>query len=341
MIGHAVAMRRRSTPTPALVLAAALALAALLAACGGGSSDTAGPTTSTGRADDAALVVSPANYELLTGSPQRVIAGVQTSGDGRLLAFGTVEFTLSYLGTRERPETAPSVGPKATARYLPVPGQKALTGQDRPRLGPASQGVGVYGADAVVFDRAGFWRLTVAARIDDATQTASGVVEVKATPVIPAPGTPAPRTANPVGGAAGTPPGAIDSRAEAGGAIPDELLHRTSIADAIAAGKPLMVVVSTPVYCQSRFCGPITDSVEALAKAHGDSMAFVHLEVWKDFEKKVVNPFAAEWIFPTGASDANEPWVFVVDRSGLIAARYDNVATDAELDAAVKAVLAS
>jgi len=44
-----------------------------------------------------------------------------------------------------------------------------------------------------------------------------------------------------------------------------------------------MVVVSTPTYCQSRFCGPITDSVSALAQRYGDRMAFVHLEVWKNF----------------------------------------------------------
>jgi hypothetical protein len=34
------------------------------------------------------------------------------------------------------------------------------------------------------------------------------------------------------------------------------------VADAIAAGRPVMVVGSTPVFCVSRFCGPITDAVQ-------------------------------------------------------------------------------
>jgi len=41
-------------------------------------------------------------------------------------------------------------------------------------------------------------------------------------------------------------------------------LHNISIAAATAAGRPA-VVVSTPTFCVSRWCGPITDSVNELA----------------------------------------------------------------------------
>ena len=69
-------------------------------------------------------------------------------------------------------------------------------------------------------------------------------------------------------------------------------------------------------------------------------MAFVHLEVWKDFDKKVINEAAAEWIQPKGGlGDTQEPWVFVVGSDGIVKQRFDNVANDAELEAAVKAVL--
>ena len=99
-----------------------------------------------------------------------------------------------------------------------------------------------------------------------------------------------------------------------------------------------MLVVSTPTYCLSRFCGPITDTVSKLAKSYGDRMAFIHAEVWNDDEKRALNREAAEWIFREGA-DPKEPWVVVIDRSGNVVARFDNVSTDAELEAAVQQVL--
>ena len=40
-----------------------------------------------------------------------------------------------------------------------------------------------------------------------------------------------------------------------------------------------------------------------------------------------------------GAEDAREPWVFTFDSGGLIVERFDNVATDAELEAAVRRLL--
>lgn len=152
---------------------------------------------------------------------------------------------------------------------------------------------------------------------------------------IPATGDAAPHTEHPVVGTAGVDPRSIDSRAGPDVAVPDPELHTTTIAAALDAGRPLMVVVSTPTYCQSRFCGPITDSVSALAKRHGDVMDFVHLEMWKDFEKGELNEAAAAWVFPPGTDDAREPWVFVVGSDGRITHRFDNVASDAELAQAV------
>ena len=81
----------------------------------------------------------------------------------------------------------------------------------------------------------------------------------------------------------------------------------------------------------SQFCGPITDTVERKAAAHPD-VAFVHLEVWEDFENKKLTPWATEWILPDPQRGGKEPWVFFVGRDGTIVERLDNVATDAEID---------
>ncbi|MGH2765962.1 MAG: hypothetical protein ACRDKA_08645, partial [Actinomycetota bacterium] len=120
-----------------------------------------------------------------------------------------------------------------------------------------------------------------------------------------------------------------DSRA-ATGEIPDPELHRTTVADSVAAGHPALVVISTPVYCVSRFCGPLTDMAQDLAADYGDRAEFIHIEVWRDFENQVVNKGAADWILRE--DELQEPWVFLVGSNGRVVGRWDNVATRQEIE---------
>src|ERR671911_1927382 len=182
-------------------------------------------------------------------------------------------------------------------------------------------------------------REEVTAVLDGRTQWATAAFEVADRTHVPVPGDPAPRTENPLPGDPDVPPTAVDSRAGDDGTVPDPELHATTVADAIAAGRPVMVVVSTPVFCVSRFCGPITDAVQELAQRYGDRMDFVHLEVWRDFEAQELNQAAAEWIWPDQQGDAAEPWVFLVGADGNIVQRWDNVATEASLARAVETVV--
>jgi len=181
--------------------------------------------------------------------------------------------------------------------------------------------------------------VAIEAEVDGQTQHTTAAFEVLARSDLPAVGDQAPRTRQPLAGDPDVDPKAIDSRAGDDRPIPDPELHDITIADAIAASRPVMVVVSTPTFCVSRFCGPITDSVQELALQYGDRMDFVHLEVWHDFEANVLNPAAAEWIAPTPDTDGGEPWVFVIDSAGVIIQRFDNVATDTDLLAAVDALI--
>jgi len=314
-------------------------LLAIVLVAGSCSSSGEKPGTGAPSGDDnPELVAQVASYDVVAGRAGRFIVGLLAGDGSRLVAFGSVDLTFTYLGERGSSKPAGASTEPVAARFLPIPGQQIDPSSPGPRFVRGSEGIGVYGAPDVTFDRQGFWQVAATATIDGKARRAEAAFEVLDESNLPAVGDPAPRTIQPLAGAADVEPRAIDSRAGADNPIPDPELHATTIAAAIDAGKPVMVVVSTPTYCQSRFCGPITDSVSALAKLNGDRMAFVHLEVWKDFEKNELNKAAAEWIFPSGAEDAREPWVFVVGRDGRITHRFDNVATDDELAQAVAEV---
>lgn len=318
---------------------------------GGGAGRAATTTTASSAGREGEIAAQVASYELVAGRKQRFLTGLVVSGKGTVVSFGSVDVGFFYLGTKDAPVEAPSQPAfTATAEFLPIAGRSGDGGDggdggddgaDGPRVVRPSEGLGVYKADGVEFDKAGYWGARVTAKVDGKDTRAETAFEVFAAPRVPAPGMPAPRTENPTvsTSANGGRDPSLDSRANADTAVPDPELHATTIAAAIAARQPLVVVVSTPVYCVSRFCGPITDSVAALANGkYKGKAAFVHLEVWKDFEAKELNPAAAEWIrLPNG--DGQEPWVFTVGRDGVIVDRFDNVASDAELDAAVARII--
>lgn len=308
------------------------AVALLAAACGGGDDNSPSAASTSTSPRQSRIEGQVAGYDLSIDGPQRFIIGLLT-GDNRLVSFGTARLNFVYLGTKEKPLNEGTLGPNIEARWIPIPGQKVDPATPGPRIVEPSDGAGVYEANDVRFDPAGFWGVIATVQIGGREQTVRAQFEVLAASEVPRPGADAPRTENYLPGAADVPPKAIDSRATDDGKVPDPELHQQTVAAAIASGRPTLVVVSTPVFCVSKFCGPITDAVQGLAKEFGDRMGFVHLEVWRDFEAKTVNKAAAEWIT---AGDAHEPWVFLIGGDGKVLRRWDNVASEPDMRAAVE-----
>jgi hypothetical protein len=118
----------------------------------------------------------------------------------------------------------------------------------------------------------------------------------------------------------GVPPAAIDSRALDGAPIPDPELHRWTIAKALAEHRPIVVVFATPTFCVSQFCGPVTDGVQSLAGTYANRAVFIHIEIWRNFQKSVVNKAAADWLYRNG--DLVEPWLYVIGADGIIKDRW-------------------
>ena len=326
---------RRAARTPA----ALAALALLLAACGGGDGpDGAGPATAgTASADVVELAVAPASFDVAVGPDRRLILALFTT-DRERVAGGEVALRLGHLG--DEPGGEAELGAPVTASWLPVPGLDVPAPDAGPTVVEGGVLTGVYAA-RVTLDAPGYWGVLVEARLADG-RTARGRAIV---PVLPEPavldvGDPAPTAANVTTAdvVAGTEPaGALDSRLRAAD-VPDRAatLHATRIPDALAEGRPLVVAIATPVYCQSLVCGPLTEHLVALEARYGDRAAFVHVEVWRDFEAQELAPAAAAWI--RTEAGGNEPWVFLVGADGRIAARWDNVLDSAELEALLEAL---
>lgn len=310
--------------------------ALVLTGCGGDSDDDAATTTPTQQ--DRGVVAQVASYELVIDRDQRFLVGL-FSDDRGMVSHGSAELTFSFLGEEGNMLDEPTPGPDAMATFVPVPGSPESTNSESAAFTSPSEARGVYGAEAVRFDRAGFWEVAVDIEIDGTQHSATAAFDVREESHVPVPGDPAPRTQNLLPGDPDAPPDAVDSRAEDDGTVPDPELHEETVATAIDAGRPVMVVVSTPVYCVSRFCGPITDTVQELAQEYGEQMDFVHLEVFKDFEANTLNKAAVEWIWPDRQGEPAEPWVFLVDASGTVIERWDNVASERNLTEAVQAVV--
>jgi hypothetical protein len=114
---------------------------------------------------------------------------------------------------------------------------------------------------------------------------------------------------------------------------PDTDLLQDDLADVLGK-KPVVFIVATPALCQSRVCGPDVDVAEQVKAELGDKVAFVHQEVYRDNQvNKGLRPQLIKWRL------ASEPWIFVIDRTGRIAARIEGAVSVPELRAAVEKVI--
>ena len=314
-------------PVRSRLFAALIGASCLLAACGGGGGGSkAGPTTTAkGKASD--LSAETASFDLAVGPPSRYLIGLFTN-DQRGVSYGSIELRFCFLGATKAAGPCQLSAP-STATFLPTPGTTVAPDKTAPEVVSPSGPKGVYVAQAA-FDKAGIWQTHVTATVGGQQRQAETSFQVLERHAIASVGDAALPSENLTVSTPGASPAAIDSRAGAGGLVPDPELHQKTIAAAIAAHRPVLVVFSTPVYCISRFCGPITDMVDELAKTYGDRASFVHVEIWRDYQQQTANKAATDWLYRNDS--LNEPWVFLVGADGKIAARWDNVATKAEVE---------
>lgn len=182
---------------------------------------------------------------------------------------------------------------------------------------------GLYRAN-VEFDRPGIWLAELATGTATLLPVPLTVAEVPSTPAI---GAPAPPSETPTAAdIADLAEITTDSR-------PDPDLYELSVADAVASGRPTVVVFATPKFCQTAVCGPTLESIKEVKEGYPD-VNFVHVEVYDlvasgdatQIEDLTVHPSITEWGL------TSEPWIFVVDAAGNVSGRFEGLVAPEELE---------
>jgi hypothetical protein len=103
--------------------------------------------------------------------------------------------------------------------------------------------------------------------------------------------------------------------------LPDPCpFHATSVDVAIASGRPVVLLIATPAFCQTTICGPVVEMmIERLATRR--DIAAVHAEVWKN-EQVVLTPNGTTDVVQTYQL-GHEPALWVAEPGGIVRARLD------------------
>lgn len=136
----------------------------------------------------------------------------------------------------------------------------------------------------------------------------------------------APRTAIPTAADVGGNLEKIDTR------IPPDSMH-TADFQKVLGKKPVVLLFSTPQLCESRVCGPVVDVQAQVAEEIGGGVEFIHSEIYNENDpNKGVNSQVKAFGLPT------EPWLFAIDKRGVVRQRIEGAFGLGELRKAVESV---
>ena len=302
-----------------LLATGVVAMALVAAACSGGASpDTATPAgpTSTPTAEPlpegVQLIVAAS--EIVVG-PNRLLLAIH-DGEGRPVSDASAHLRFFFL---DGPDQS-VVQAEADTLFL---GEGIATARS------------LYSARAT-FDMPGSWGVEASiSRAGQGPVISRTSFPVQARNFAPKIGDPAPASRNRT--SPEVPIEQLTSQRPTG----DADFYKLTIAEALQQPKPLMVIFSTPAFCQTATCGPQLEAAQVLKQRYGDRMNFTHIEIFErpdlllanDDAGREVNPIVREWNLQ------NEPWVFIIDGEGRVFDRFEGFAPEAELERSILDVL--
>jgi hypothetical protein len=181
-------------------------------------------------------------------------------------------------------------------------------------------------ATTVHFPKAGKYNVLGAVDLNGKLVPTGIGLKVSAHDTIPAVGDKPPMISTPTVKSVNGDIASIDTRS------PHDDMHDVNFRDVVGK-KPVVLLFATPLLCQSRVCGPVTDIAEEVK--HTDpaakDVAFIHMEVYnQNNANKGYRPQLQAFHLQT------EPWAFVLDKSGRISTRFEGAFSKAELEAAIQ-----
>jgi hypothetical protein len=122
----------------------------------------------------------------------------------------------------------------------------------------------------------------------------------------------------------------------------DPDLYAVSIADALTSGMPSVIVFASPAFCTNAVCGPQVEVLTEVKDRFKGQANFVHIDYYEnpqdiqgDLSVAVPSPVLTEW-----GLESHE-WTYVIGSDGKVAARFENFAPQAEVEAALMSAIAA
>jgi len=264
---------------------------------------------------------------LVSGSAQLGAAtGTFTPGTQRL-AFGlnTSSGAFVYAPTAlyiSRGASAPARGP-----YLAPADPTSVPVTDRSKQNAGPGGLQAIYAAQLPVPRAGTYTILALTRTGRGLIGSPGEIAVASSSPIPAVGQRPPAVATDTAASVGGKLSLLTTR------TPPESMHSVSLRQVLGK-RPVALLFSTPQFCVSRVCGPVTDVTVALQHRFGHRIAFIHQEVYAGNQpseglRAQMKAFHLQ----------TEPWLFAINRRGIIVARLEGAFGTTELATALGAAL--
>jgi hypothetical protein len=289
----------------------------VVAACGPGTGASPTPT-------------SPPPSTGQSASPAGGVFPVPVSGE---LGVGPNRILFSFTDGAGTPIGAPD---RSAAVHFTGPGGESVDAPDGTFIWAIEDVAGVYVTQAT-FPVAGAWTAEYTTEAPGSpSQTIPFSFDVRADSSVVRPGEPAPSIDTPTLADVGGDAAKISTDAK-----PVDAFYETSVADALAAHEPFVLVFATPKFCQTATCGPTLEKVKTVAAAHPD-VTFINVEPYQlELVDGQLQPVvsASNQLQTVPATDAygllTEPYVFVVGGDGAVKASFELIFTPAEIDAAL------
>jgi hypothetical protein len=129
---------------------------------------------------------------------------------------------------------------------------------------------------------------------------------------------------------------------------PDPSFYQVSVDQALARKTPFILVFATPAFCRSAQCGPTLDFVKRAKASAPASVAFINVEPYNmTYTAGRLQPVLDGQgnLVPNDASNAwglpSEPWIFAVDRNGIVEGSFEGIVTQQELSDIIAKIAAS